>query len=146
MGCYFAVSLVVAVVTLRQPKYTDKFRASAVVMLMAAGWPDVKGAQSRVAKHLKVPRQTLVKWAKKEQNPPPPQLVQEKRRNMIELLEEMRYMLLDEAREAIPDAPLNHLLTGYGILTDKQRLLTGESTENAAHSISLIRVNRADKD
>ena len=121
--------------TLRQPKYTDKFRASAVVMLLAAGWPDVKGAQSRVSKHLKVPRKTLVYWAKKQQNPPPAKLVQEKRQNMIELLEDMRYMLLDEAKEAIPEAPLNHLLTGYGILTDKQRLLTGESTDNNAVNV-----------
>lgn len=132
--------------TKRQPKYTDKFRASAVVMLMAAGWPEVKGAQSKVANHLGVPRQTLVKWARKEQNPPPPQLVQEKKRNMIELLEEMRYLLLDEAREAIPDAPLNHLLTGYGILTDKQRLLTGESTDNQAVAIRVIKVNRDNGD
>jgi hypothetical protein len=106
-------------------------------MLMAAGWPETKGAQARVARHLGVPRQTLVKWAKKEQNPPPPQLVQEKRQNMIELLEDMRYMLLDEAKEAIPDAPLNHLLTGYGILTDKQRLLTGESTDNNAINVNI---------
>jgi transposase-like protein len=123
--------------TKRQPKYTDKFRAGAVVMLMAAGWPDVKGAQSKVAKHLGVPRQTLMRWANEENNPAPPQLVQEKRMDMIQRLEDIRHLLLDEAEKAIPDAPLNHLLTGYGILTDKQRLLTGESTDNNAVSIKI---------
>lgn len=118
--------------TLRQPKYTDKFRASAVVMLLAAGWPEQKGAQSRVSKHLGVPRNTLVRWAKRANNPPPSELVQEKVKSHIEMLEELRVLLLQDMIANYEEAPFNHQATAYGILTDKQRLLMGESTDNNA--------------
>ena len=126
----------------KRPRYTDEFRANAILMLLAQGWPDKKGAQSTVAKHLGVPRPTLVRWAKREQNPPPDEIVHIKRQDMVQRLEYLRHLLLDEAQNAIEDAPLNHLLTGYGILTDKQRLITGQSTENQAVQINMVKVNR----
>lgn len=129
--------------TLRQPKYTDKFRASAVVMLMAAGWPDVKGAQSKVAKHLGVPRQTLIRWAEAEQNPPPPQLVQEKAAAALERFEHIVLMAQQRTIDALSDpdqadevsAKDAMWIASVGI--DKLRLLRGESTENNAVNVRI---------
>lgn len=42
-----------------QPKYDDEFRASAVLMLEAAGYPDTEGALARVSELLGVPARIL---------------------------------------------------------------------------------------
>ena len=44
-------------------------------------------------------------------------------------------LLTDEIRKAIPDAPLNHLTTAYGIMFDKKRLLEGKTTQNNASAV-----------
>ena len=122
----------------KRPVYTDKFRASAVIMLQAAGWPNTPGASEKVAKTIKVPRRTVERWGKKEMAPPPDVIVHDKKRDMIADLEELRFLLLGHMKETYEEASFQQLATGYGILTDKQRLLTGESTDNNATEI-LIR-------
>ena len=106
-------------------------------MLLSQGWPDVKGAATKVSKHLGVPDRTIVRWAKKESNPPPDKVVGIKKRDMIAELEELRFLLLADMKESYQDAPFNHQATAYGILTDKQRLLEGKSTDNNAVQIKI---------
>jgi transposase-like protein len=43
-------------------RYNDDFRASATLMLEAAGYPGRDGALSQVSGHLSVPRSTLRGW------------------------------------------------------------------------------------
>ena len=51
--------------------YDDKFRASAVVMLKAAGYPDNKYKLQEIADHLRVPSRTLRRWFNGENGAPP---------------------------------------------------------------------------
>ena len=84
-----------------------------------------------------MPANTLARWAKRQNNPAPSNLVDVKKKSQIEMLEELRYLILGEMGEAYHDAPLSQLATSYGILTDKQRLLSGESTDNSAMNINI---------
>lgn len=114
----------------KRPKYDDKFRANAVVLLEAAGYPDKPGALNMTAKRLGVHDRTLSRWARQENNPPPSELVTEKKGELADLLRaEIRNALgaMDEAR---PDASYRDLATSIGIMTDKLQLLTGEPTDN----------------
>lgn len=126
----------------KRPVYTDKFRASAVIMLQAAGWPNTPGASEKVAKTIKVPRRTVERWGKREMSPPPDIVVHDKKRDMIADLEELRFLLLGQMKETYEEASFQQLATAFGILTDKHQLLTGNPTENHAVQIATIRVNR----
>lgn len=118
----------------KKPHYDDEFRASAKVMLEAAGYPKALGALSSVARKLKVPERTLSRWFNGERNPPPDKLVNIKKGDMANALEEVAWMLLDSMadREAISDAPLQQRATAYAIAVDKMRLLRGMPTEIVA--------------
>lgn len=59
----------------KRKRYDDKFRASAVVMLEAAGYPGKLGALATTAKHIGVPERTLSRWFNGEQNEPPTDMV-----------------------------------------------------------------------
>ena len=67
-------------------QYDDKFRASAVVMLEAAGYPNKDGALATTAKHLGVPHNTLRNWFHGVHNPPPSDVRHEKRQDLAEML------------------------------------------------------------
>lgn len=110
-------------------RYDDKFRASAVVMLEAEGYPDKKGALEKVSKHLGVAKSTLHGWARAEQNPPPSELRTEKRGDLAALIEDEIHNVLSAMPGAIPDASYRDLATGLGILVDKKQLLDGKATE-----------------
>lgn len=114
----------------KRPRYDDKFRANAVVLLEAAGYPNKPGALGTTAKRLGIPDRTLSRWARKEQNAAPDEIVTEKRVELADLLRaEIRNALgaMDEAR---PEASYRDLATSIGIMTDKLQLLTGEPTDN----------------
>lgn len=108
--------------------YDDDFRATAVLMLEAQGYPDTPGAVAIVSKHLNVPERTLRRWASGEQNPPPDQLVRVKRGELSERLDSLLDVLIDEMVKATEGAPLNHLATAFGIAVDKKQLLSGKPT------------------
>lgn len=110
-------------------RYTDEFRASAVLMLMAAGYPDRLGSLTHVADKLSVPARTLSRWAKAENNPPPAELVIDKRVDLVEMLRDEAYNALREMGEARQDASYRELATAVGIFVDKIQLLTGQATE-----------------
>ena len=109
-------------------RYDDKFRASAVVMLEAAGYPDREGALAQVAKSCKVPHNTLMGWYHAERNPPPSKLRQEKRTELTDLLRNELEAIFGELPNARPGASFRDLGTVAGIFIDKLQLLEGKPT------------------
>ncbi len=112
----------------KRPRYDDKFRASAVVMLKSQGYPATEGALTFVAKHLKVPAMTLSRWFRAAQNPPPNELVTEKEFDMRTAIQAEMQAIVKAFPNARADAPYRELGTVYGILFDKARLLDGLPT------------------
>jgi transposase-like protein len=127
----------------KRRRYTDDFRASVVLMLEAAGYPDRKGALMAVSRKSKVPHPTLSRWYRKIQNPPPNDLVQHKKIDFEQAIEEEMTAILKAMQEARPDAYYTHLATAFGIMFDKRQLLTGGSTENVnQQTVTYIKENR----
>ena len=104
-------------------------------MLEAAGYPDQKGALVAVAKNVKIPYQTLSRWARGVQNPAPHQVVHEKKVTLIDLLESEIRAIYAEMPNARSDASYRDLGTVNGILHDKLQLLTGGPTANINQQI-----------
>jgi transposase-like protein len=118
-----------------RPRYDDKFRASAVVMLEAAGYPDRKGALSHVSKHLGVPIPTLTRWVTGVQNPAPNDLVTKNRIELSDLLDTELVAAFEAAKGVRSEASYRDLMTGIGILVDKRQLLRGEPTQTTNQRI-----------
>ena len=116
-------------------RYDDKFRANAVIMLEAAGYPERDGALSQVSQNLNVPATTLHGWAREKHNPVPSDVRTEKKGEIVELLRAEIRAALAEAERARPDANYRDLITGVGIMTDKLQLLNDEPTENVSNRI-----------
>lgn len=116
---------------MKRKSYDDKFRASAVVMLEAAGYPNEKGALTKTAAHIGVPARTLSRWFNGEQNPPPDQTVNEKRDELSVLLDTEIRAILGDMPEARKDASYRDLGTVAGILIDKIQLITGKPTSRS---------------
>ena len=110
-------------------RYTDEFRAQAIVMLEAAGWPERKGALVRVARTLGIKYQTLSRWARGKYNPPPNKTVHIKMFDMVQALRDEIQAILEEMPNARPDADFKELGTVLGIVVDKLQLLEGKATE-----------------
>lgn len=118
----------------KRKQYSDQFRADAVLMLEAAGYPAQVGALARVATSLGVSHSVLRRWYLQTQNPPPSDLVQEKRRDLREMLQDILYGFSSEVLRRIEaneleDVPLNQVMQGLGISFDKHQLISGKPTE-----------------
>ena len=112
-------------------RYTDEFRASAVVMLEAAGYPNTEGALAHVAKAVGMPHNTLRNWFHGKHNPPPSEVRHEKKGEIVDLLRTEIYGILNEMPNKREFARYQELATSLGIAIDKLQLLSGEPTENA---------------
>lgn len=121
----------------KRPRYDDKFRAGAIALLEAAGWPNTEGAMTRTANHLKIPVRTLSRWANQENNPAPDELVIEKKADLADLLTAEIEAALNAMGTARADASYRDLGTVIGILTDKLQLITGGPTENSNTRITI---------
>lgn len=129
----------------KRKSYDDKFRASAVVMLEAAGYPHQKGALTHVADHLDVPAMTLMRWFRKSNNPPPNEVVIEKRGEFADLFRDELYAIFAELPNKREDASYSQLSTTAGIFMDKLRLLSGQSTQNEQLEVRIRRVSAQDE-
>lgn len=109
-------------------RWSDEFRAHAVVLLQVEGYPDKKGAITRISNQLKVPVTTLRRWFEGQSNPPPAEIVSIKKEQIIELLRGEIYNALKEMPKAIWDADYKELATSMAIMVDKLQLLEGEPT------------------
>lgn len=110
-------------------RYTDEFRAQAVLMLEAAGWPEKRGVMVKTARQLGIKHQTLSNWARRRQNPPPQKLLPKKAFDMMQAIRQEIQAILEEFPHARPDADYKELATAMGILVDKLQLLEGKATE-----------------
>ena len=113
----------------QRPDYDDEFRASAVLMLEAQGYPERLGAMSQVAKALNVPARTLRRWFKKQSNPPPDRVVRRQKGELVDAILDEVWNVLGEMPAAREDASYRELGTVFGILVDKVQLLSGKATE-----------------
>lgn len=110
-------------------RWSDDFRAHAVILLQVEGYPDVKGALTKISRQLKVPKTTLTRWFTGQSNPPPPETVTIKKEVIIELIRGEIYRALNEMPKAIGDADYKELATAMAIMVDKLQLLEGNPTE-----------------
>lgn len=110
-------------------RHTDEFRASVVLMLQAAGYPDKKGALAKVARNVGVSYSTISRWYRKVDNPAPVNIVQRKKIDLVQAIRDEMQAALNEMSQARQDASYRDLGVVVGILADKHQLLTGEATE-----------------
>ena len=115
--------------------YSDEDKASAVLMLEAAGYPGRKGAMSQVVRELGVPESTLRSWAKNEHGAPPAKVRDRKRGELIESLNEVATKLIAHLGDIADTGDVRETATAAGILIDKLQLLRGDSTANTNQHI-----------
>ena len=120
----------------KRKSYDDKFRASAVVMLQAAGYPEQKGALQRVSDKLGVPHPTLSRWYRKVNNPAPDDLVHEKQLDLIGSIKDELAKILTTLNDARDDASYKDMATAFGIFVDKLQLLENKPTSRVANEHS----------
>lgn len=114
---------------MKRRRYDDEFRASAVLMLEAAGYPGCKGALTRVADHLSVPESTLRGWFSGRRNAPPAKVREIKKRDFVADLQHLLGLHIDAATRVVGNSgDLRAIDTGIGILVDKIQLLNGQPT------------------
>lgn len=116
-------------------KFDDNYRAGAVVMLQAEGYPNDPFAIGRVYEYLKqkapYPHKTTLKnWFYGIQNEPPSNLVDDKKGDMVEAFKELAWKLINHAGSADTIAEMSgqQAITSIGILVDKIQLLEGKAT------------------
>ena len=115
--------------------YSDEDKASAVLMLEAAGYPDRKGAMTQVVKALGVPESTLRSWAKNEHGAPPAKVRDRKKGELIESLNEVATKLIEHLGDIADTGDVRETATAAGIVIDKLQLLRGDSTANTNQHI-----------
>lgn len=117
-------------------RYSDEFRASAILMLQAAGYPERRGALMETANHLGISHQLLGRWFRHESNPPPQKIVQIKMADIVEMLRIEVARAIQAMPNALPDADYLDIGKVTGILIDKLQLLSGEATERVVYELS----------
>jgi transposase-like protein len=122
----------------RRKRYTDEFRASAVLMLEAAGYPETEGALSRVADHLGMHYQTLSRWFRAIQNPPPRELVQEKKEDFLQQLQAIKGLAAGKIIERIEEYEPRDLTGLLKISAELAELLAGKPTERVEHLETML--------
>jgi DNA-binding transcriptional MerR regulator len=112
-------------------KYDDKFKASAVITLQGAGYPDNPYKLKEVAKQLRVPHRTLRRWFNNETGAPSARIVTQEKRDMSEDLRKLFFKLIDHAldEDTIDEMTGQQAITSMGIVFDKMRLLMGLPTQ-----------------
>lgn len=117
----------------KRRSYDDEFRASAVLMLEAAGYPGTPGALQRVADQLSRPGEkmharTLSRWFHAEQNPPPDKMVSDKKRDFVEQLLAIRGLAAEKIEERIDEYEPRELTGLLKISSELAELLQGKPT------------------
>lgn len=125
-------------------RYSDEDRANAVALLRAGGYPDTRGALTRTSNQVGIPARTISRWFNEEQNPPPPAMVDEKRRELREIIKDEIYEVFYRMPDKRGDASYGSLVTAAAILVDKLQLLEDKPTERTEivdHSERAKRIN-----
>lgn len=109
-------------------RYDDEFRATAVLMLEAAGYPEREGALSQVAGQMGMARSTLRSWFTGAHNPPPAKIRHEKRLDLVSAIQNELGAIFPAMADRREGASYRELVTAAGILIDKLQLLNGKPT------------------
>jgi hypothetical protein len=113
----------------KKRSYDDKFRTSAIIMLEAQGYPDVKGALQAVSNHIGVSISTLHGWYKAKNNPAVSDLRNETIINFTEAIRTELTAIVGVMPDKRGEASYKELVTSFGILIDKLQLLENKPTE-----------------
>lgn len=97
-------------------------------MLEAAGYPDKKGALTKVGTHLKVPITTLRGWFTAEHNPPPTDIRTEKGFELRAAIQQELESIFGAMPNARQDASFKDLSWAAAVLIDKMQLLDNKPT------------------
>lgn len=117
-------------------RYSDEFRASAVLMLRSSGYPERRGALMETANHLGISHQILGRWYRRDSNPPAQKIVQIKMADIVEMLKTELARAIQAMPDALPDADYLDIGKVIGIVVDKLQLLQGEATERIVYELS----------
>ncbi len=126
-------------------RYDDEFRASAVIMLQVEGYPNRKGALQRVATQTGVSHTVLRDWFHRNHNPPPSEVLQQRKKELNEMLKDLAYRLIDAIPGKLKDASAATVATTLGIVVDKMLLLEKQPTERIQHDITITDEERANR-
>lgn len=112
--------------------YTTEYRAAAIVLMQAEGWPQERGAIARAARTLGIPAATLASWGEQEMSDwhakraEGEKIRQAKRREIIEQIETALLQILPSLVDSIEGASLRDKAVAVGILADKLAILSGK--------------------
>lgn len=125
----------------KRKSYDDEFRASAVLMLQAAGYPDQLGALKKVENATNVPSMTLSRWFKRTSNPPPNKVVRRTTDNFRRALRAEIEAVLGAMPETYEQASCRDLGIALGMLVEKLWLLDNNSTDQQQFEIAELPVS-----
>lgn len=126
--------------------YTDKFKATVLLMLEAAGGPHHHNAMAQVARKYGVPYRTLQGWvnngvkqidiqAKTEID----ELIADTRQELVELFDTEVRSILNTLGDRRDEASYKDLAWAAAVFVDKLQLLNNRPTQNVQQAISFIR-------
>lgn len=115
-------------------KYSDEYRASAIAMLTAEGYPVDATAIKRVYGQLEGDRpnvRTLRYWFQNQHKPAPEKLIQEKKEGLADLFEKVAEQYVRHAmkEDVVAKSTGAGAMTAAAIAVDKMRLLRDLPTE-----------------
>lgn len=115
-------------------KYSDEYRAAAIALLTAEGYPADGRALRRVHGQLALPRpniRTLRYWFNREHRPAPDKVIAAKKEDLSALFEEAATKYVKHAlrTDVLENESGKNALTGAAIAVDKMRLLRDLPTE-----------------
>lgn len=115
-------------------KYSDEYRATAIAMMVAEGYPDDATAIKRVHGQLAVPKpnvRTLRYWYQHQHQPAPEKLIQEKKEDLSDLFEKVaeKYVRHAMKDDIVLKSSGAGAMTAAAIAVDKMRLLRNLPTE-----------------
>jgi transposase-like protein len=113
----------------KRRRYTDKFKAGAVVMVESEGYPGDPFALARVADRLNINKRTLRRWVENDTGAPDDEIVTQEKNGIVELIDAEIQLAFKEMNKARSDASYRDLVIGAATLLDKKQLLIGEPTE-----------------
>ena len=117
--------------TRKNRRYSDDFRAAAVALLEAHGYPNTKGAITAVSNRLQVSDTVLADWFYGRQGSPPEFLLADKKDDLAMQFHRAAELMLAQATRSdkIDAMSAQQAITGAAIAVDKYRLLSGLPTE-----------------
>lgn len=116
-------------------QYTDDEVAVALAFLKASGYPTVKGAMDKAARHTGIARNTLRRWARGESHPVGANVVARKTLDLKAVIDNELVEIFDEMDVARDGASYKDLAVAAGILIEKKQLIAGEPTQRIATTV-----------